>query len=225
MAIDWMRALDLLCPPAVFHEHDLRTGRVDRSVAATGGEVIARAMMPRVVSGTARRHHGAVSRGAPRLALILTALLAGCEAFPLWASPTPASTPVPEYRPEVAAVVESTRFVTGNAVVVTLVGGGEVEIDQNAVRMLGGGTPNPDQLFFYGTDPEPWFYTLRWSDTPGCYLLKALVRSETTSELQFDFGIVLRKASDFDRGSGLFRDPLLTAFCISERGEVTRLYE
>jgi hypothetical protein len=106
----------------------------------------------------------------------------------------------------------------------TLATGDRIDVDLAVDSALKGSDPDVGDLLFYGTHPELWFYAQRPGSDPNCYLIQALVAEETNSELWFDFGLILPKAQDFDRGSGNFRDPL-TAFCVNDRGEVTRLRE
>jgi hypothetical protein len=79
-------------------------------------------------------------------------------------------------------------------------------------------------MFAGRTAEGPWFYAKRSGGDPSCYVVEGWA-TETIEELHLNFGLVLPKANDFDRGSGNFTNPAGSQFCVSERGEVLRLRE
>jgi len=107
---------------------------------------------------------------------------------------------------------------------VQLADGATVDIDQNTVLELRGSKLHERSLLFYGTEPAPWYFAARDLDDPNGYMVEGWA-TETIEELHMNFGLVLQKAPNFDRGSGNFTRPAGSQFCVNERGEVLRLRE
>jgi hypothetical protein len=97
-------------------------------------------------------------------------------------------------------------------------------IDLNADLGLKNSNPDRGDLLFFGTEPDTWYLAIPDINDPSCYVVEGWA-TETIEELHFNFGLVLPKANDFDRGLGNFTNPAGSQFCVSERGEVLRLRE
>ena len=151
------------------------------------------------------------------------AVLTACVLLP---SPTPVPSLTPDYRPEVVGIVESTELLGDMRVRLVLSGGRRIDLDRAVDDALQDATPVPGSLLFYGTAPRPWFHAESPGPSEDCYLVRGLIEGDVGGpELHFDFGLVLPKSDDFDPGSGNFRRPQGSAFCVNAQGEVTRLYE
>jgi hypothetical protein len=151
--------------------------------------------------------------------------LAGCGLLP---SSTPEPTANPEYRSEVIGVIASVKLVENGVLDVTTRRGQSIRLRTDEDIRLLNTQPEEGSLMFAGhaSDGSLWFYAQRPGPSEDCYLVTGLIEGDVgAAELHFDFGLVLPKARDFDAGSGNFRRPQGSAFCVNEQGEVTRLYE
>lgn len=163
-----------------------------------------------------------VERGGVSLALAVgSVLVAGCGLLP---TPAPTPTLPLEYRPDVIGVVVGKELLGDMRMRLTLNLGDQVDIDRAVDRALRNSDPDEGDLLFYGTGPEPWYYALRLDDRTESCSLNGLAQ-ESDRELRFDFGLVLPLAAEFDPGSGNFRQPGGSFFCVNAQGQVTRLYE
>jgi len=124
----------------------------------------------------------------------------------------------------VIGVIRSLRFVESSVIELRIPDEAAIEVDLNADTSLKNSNPDRGDLLFHGTEPEVWYLAIPDYNDPNCYIVEGSA-TETIEELQFNFGLVLQKADDFDRGSGNFNNPAGSQFCVNERGEVVRLRE
>jgi hypothetical protein len=160
----------------------------------------------------------------PALAMLLVACPIDAE------TPEPSPTGKAVYVPEAAAIVRSavlTDASEGRDMSVRLSSGIEVTVDLNDTTRLRDRAPDVGDLFFYGQrEGERWFLAIPGRD-PTCYIVEGYA-TDVGEAIEFDFGLRLPKAADFDPGSvsgGRFANPAGPQFCVNAEGEVLFLRE
>ena len=144
----------------------------------------------------------------------LLAIVAGCE---------PAA-PVP-HDPSLAGVVATREFMGSRTAHLVLATGESIDLDFKTARNLNESLdePDPDELFFYGTEPDgPWFATAIPYLHGGFELWQSRPIPVDDGAILFESGLRLPIAKNYSVSlTGRMEAGAPVIFLLNEQGEVT----
>lgn len=185
--------------------------------------------MPRLLAGAlsacvtksdVRLHVAVRRRRVTRVAVVvigscLLAIVAGCE---------PAA-PVP-HDPSLAGVVATREFLAPQTVRLVLATGESIDLDFETTRNLNESLdePDPDELFFYGSEPDgPWFATALPYLHGGFELWQSRPKAAVDGFILFESGLRLLIAKNYSESlTGPMEAGAPVSYLLNEQGEVTR---